>query len=86
MKKRVPTLDEFMNEAKGVPSNIEEFAKDRGCMKDIAQIARWVMKATGRGISGGTAIGKNYDTLVLDIKYQDAAIYYDTYRGIIEVY
>lgn len=75
-----------IHEAKGVPSNIEQFAKEKGCISDVAQIARWVIKATGHGITGGTAIGKYYDTLVLDIKYQDGAIYYETYEGTIKVY
>jgi hypothetical protein len=84
----IKTFEEFhsINEAKGVPSNIEKFAKERGSMPDVKQIASWIIKAGGVGISGGTAIGKGYDTLVLDIKYQDAAIYYDTYEGTIEVY
>ena len=60
-----------------IPSNIESFAKRKGCLKEIRMINRWLKKLGGR-ISGGTAIGKYYDTLVIDIKYQDSAIYLDT--------
>jgi len=71
-----------------IPSNIEKWIKQRGpeTTRDVRTIGNWVKKITGHGISGGTAIGKGYDTLVLDIKYQDAAIYYDTYEGTIKLY
>jgi len=71
-------------EAANVPSNIEKFAKERGVLRDVKQIARWAEKA-GLGIRGGTAIGKGYDTLVLDLTYQGSEIYYDTYKGTIKV-
>jgi hypothetical protein len=67
------------------PSNIEEFAKRKGCLREVRQIDRW-LKKMGKRISGGVAIGKNYDTLVLDIEYQDAAIYYDIDDGELKVY
>ena len=77
-------LPESINEGSGIPSNIEKFAKEKGVLADIKQIARWAKKA-GLGIRGGTAIGKGYDTLVLDLTYQGAEIYYDTYKGTIKV-
>jgi hypothetical protein len=49
-------------------------------------IGKWVKKLTGHEISGGVAIGKNYNTLVLDIEYEDAAIHYDTTSGDIKLY
>lgn len=67
-----------------VPSNITSFAKDRGVLADVKQIARWAEKA-GKRIYGGTAIGKGYDTLVLDLTYQGSEIYFDTYKGTIKV-
>ena len=73
-----------VDEAANVPSNIEKFAKERGVLRDVKQIARWAEKA-GLGIRGGTAIGKGYDTLVLDLTYQGAEIYFDTYKGTIKV-
>ena len=73
-----------VNEAANVPSNIEKFAKERGVLGDVKQIARWAEKA-GKRITGGTAIGKGYDTLVLDLTYQGAEVYYDTYKGTIKV-
>lgn len=71
-------------EAANVPSNIEKFAKERGVLRDVKQIARWAEKA-GLGIRGGTAIGKGYDTLVLDLTYQGSEVYFDTYTGKIKV-
>ena len=73
-----------VTEAANIPSNIEKFAKERGVLRDVKQIARWAEKA-GLGIRGGTAIGKGYDTLVLDLTYQGAEVYFDTYTGKIKV-
>ena len=56
-----------------VPSNIKEFAKRKGATSLVNKVATWAEKA-GKGIRGGTAIGKNYSTLVLDLSYQDGAI------------
>ena len=56
-----------------VPSNIKEFAKRKGATSLVNKVAGWAEKA-GKGIRGGTAIGKNYSTLVLDLSYQDGAI------------
>jgi len=76
--------ESVVDEAANVPSNIEKFAKERGVLRDVKQIARWAVKA-GKRITGGTAIGKGYDTLVLDLTYQGAEVYYDTYKGTIKV-
>jgi hypothetical protein len=76
--------ESVVTEAANVPSNIEKFAKERGVLRDVKQLARWAEKA-GLGIRGGTAIGKGYDTLVLDLTYQGAEIYFDTYTGKIKV-
>ncbi len=73
-----------IDEAAQIPSNIEKFAKERGVLRDVKQLARWAEKA-GLGIRGGTAIGKGYDTLVLDLTYNGAEIYFDTYTGKIKV-
>ena len=70
---------------KMVPSNIKEFAKRKGVLKEVNQIDRW-LKKFGKYISGGTAIGKYYDTLVMDISYQDAAIYLDTDTNKLKLY
>jgi len=56
-----------------VPSNIKKFAKDKGVTSLVNKVAAWAEKA-GKGIRGGTAVGKNYNTLVLDLGYQDGAI------------
>lgn len=77
-------LKESVNEGVRIPSNIEDFAKRKGVLRDVKQIARWVEKA-GKRIVGGGATGKGADTLVLDLTYQGAEIYYDTDRGTIQV-
>lgn len=56
-----------------VPSNIKDFAKRKGITALVNKVAGWAEKA-GKGIRGGTAVGKNYNTLVLDLNYQDGAI------------
>jgi hypothetical protein len=68
-----------------VPENIKKFAKSRGILPLVNQVARWAEKA-GKGIRGGTAIGKNYSTLILDLSYQDGAIRIDTDNDTITVY
>jgi hypothetical protein len=62
-----------LNEAAYIPSNIEEFAKRRGALPLVKTVARWAEKA-GKRINGGTAIGKGYDTLILDLTYQGSEI------------
>lgn len=76
-------FNENLNEAQ-IPSNIRKFAKERGVLRDVQQIARWAEKA-GERIVGGTAIGRGYDTLVLDLTYDGSEIYFDTDEGTIEV-
>lgn len=56
-----------------IPDNIMSFAKRKGVTEIVKQVSRWVQKA-GKRIVGGTAIGKNYNTLILDITYQGGEI------------
>jgi hypothetical protein len=56
-----------------VPSNIKEFAKRKGVSSLVNKVAGWAEKVGAR-ITGGTAIGKNYDTLILDMTYQGSEI------------
>ena len=60
-----------------VPSNIKEFAKRKGATSLVNKVAGWAEKA-GKGIRGGTAIGKDYSTLVLDMTYQGGEIRINT--------
>lgn len=69
--------EEDINEAAHIPSNIAEFAKRKGITSTVKKVATWVEKA-GKKIRGGTAIGKNYSTLILDLNYQDGAIHINT--------
>lgn len=56
---------------KSLPSNIREFIKDKPDMKKTVERANgWLHGLTGRNFCGGTAVGKHYGTLVLDIQYQ----------------
>ena len=68
-----------------VPSNIKEFAKRKGISSLVNKVAGWAEKVGAR-ITGGTAIGKNYDTLILDMGYQTADIYINVEDGTIELY
>lgn len=77
------SLDEVLNEAT-VPDNIAKFAKKKGVTHVVNQVARWAEKA-GKRIVGGTAIGKNYDTLILDLTHQGGEIYIDCNNDSVEV-
>ena len=68
-----------------VPSNIKEFAKRKGVSALVNKVAGWAEKV-GRSINGGTAIGKDYSTLILDMGYQTADIYINTEDETIELY
>jgi hypothetical protein len=76
-----------LNEAAYVPSNIMDFAKRKGSYATalVKKAASWAEKA-GKRISGGTAIGKNYDTIILDMKYQGSEIYINLNDETIELH
>ena len=73
IKKAKGEMKEGELEEAYVPSNIKEFAKRKGATSLVNKVAGWAEKA-GKGIRGGTAIGKDYSTLILDLSYQDGAI------------
>ena len=79
------TLDETMLDEAYVPDNIKKFAKQRGVSSLVNKAAGWAEKV-GKGIRGGTAIGKNYSTLILDLGYQTTDIYINTENETIELY
>jgi hypothetical protein len=60
-------------EESSVPPNVKEFAKRKFATSLVNKVAGWAKKA-GKSILGGTAIGKDYSTLILDLGYQDGAI------------
>jgi len=68
-----------------VPSNIKEFAKRKGVSSLVNKVAGWAEKV-GKGIRGGTAIGYNYSTLILDMTYQGSEIRINTNNDTIELY
>jgi hypothetical protein len=69
-----------------VPSNIAEFAKRKGVSSLVRKVAGWAEKVGAR-IAGGTAVGKNYSTLVLDLDYkQQGEIRINTDEETIELY
>lgn len=78
-------MEDEINEAAYVPDNVVKFAKKKGVSALVNKVANWAEKS-GKKIRGGTAIGKNYDTLILDLSYQDGAIYIDIPEGTIELY
>ena len=79
--------DTITNEAASVPSNIMDFAKRKGSYATslVKKAASWAEKA-GKHISGGTAIGKNYSTIVLDMNHQGAEIYINLDNETIELF
>jgi hypothetical protein len=68
-----------------VPSNIKEFAKRKGVSSLVNKVAGWAEKV-GKGIRGGTAIGMNYSTLILDMTYQGSEIRINTNNDTVELY
>jgi hypothetical protein len=84
LKEKVAQHKQGINEAY-VPSNIAEFAKRKGVMALVNTVAGWAEKV-GKRIVGGTAIGKNYDTLILDMTYQGSEIRINTEYETIKLY
>jgi hypothetical protein len=64
-----------------------DFAKNKGsyAVALVKKAATWAEKS-GKRISGGTAIGKNYSTIILDMKHQGAEIYINLDNETIELY
>jgi hypothetical protein len=67
--KRKGELEEEKLTEANVPSNIADFAKRKGVSSLVRKVAGWAEKVGAR-IAGGTAVGKNYSTLVLDLDYK----------------
>jgi hypothetical protein len=67
--KRKNELEEKKLTEVNIPSNIRDFAKRKGVLPLVNKVAKWA-EAVGARIAGGTAIGKNYSTLVLDLDYK----------------
>jgi hypothetical protein len=67
-----------------IPDNIKKFAQRKGVSNIVSQVARWAEKA-GKRVVGGTAIGKDYSTLILDLTYQGGEIRINTDTNDIEV-
>jgi hypothetical protein len=78
-------LDETTLKEAYVPDNIKSFAKRKGVSALVNKAAGWAEKV-GKRITGGTAIGKNYSTLILDMGYQTSDIYINTDDETIELY
>jgi len=78
-------VDEVKLSEAYVPLNIKEFAKRKGVSSLVNKVAGWAERIGAR-ITGGTAIGKNYNTLILDMGYQTADIYINIEDGTIELY
>lgn len=68
-----------------VPSNIKEFAKRKGVSSLVNKVAGWAEKV-GKRITGGTAIGMNYSTLILDMTYQGSEIRINTNDDTVTLY
>jgi hypothetical protein len=68
-----------------VPDNVKAYAKQRGVSSLVNKVAGWAEKV-GRKITGGTAIGKNYGTLILDMGHQTSDIYINIDNQTVELY
>lgn len=79
--------DLAITEAASVPSNVLEFAKRKGSYATalVKKAADWAEKA-GKRITNGTAIGKDYSTIILDIKHQGSEIYINLEDETIELF
>ncbi len=75
--------DENLEEAY-VPDNVKAFAKRKGVTSLVNKVAGWAEKA-GKRVVGGTAIGKNYGTLILDLTHHGSEVYIDIDEETIEV-
>jgi hypothetical protein len=84
MLNNTKSLSEENLEEAYIPDNIKKFAQRKGVTSIVNKVARWAEKV-GMGIKGGTAIGKNYDTLVLDLTYQGGEIRINCENESIEV-
>ena len=75
------------NEAARIPYNVLDFAKRKGSYATslVKKAATWAEKA-GKYISGGTAIGKDYMTIILDMKHQGSEIYINLNNETIELF
>jgi hypothetical protein len=79
------TPEKELTEA-NVPSNIKDFAKRKGVSSLVNKVAGWAEKVGAR-IAGGTAVGMNYATLVLDLDYkQQGEIRINTDNETIKLY
>ncbi len=82
---RLTELNEVELTEAYVPSNIKEFAKRKGVSSLVNKVAGWAEKV-GAGIRGGTAIGYNYSTLILDMTYQGSEIRINTDNDTVTLY
>jgi len=78
-------LDEETSSKAFVPSNIKEFAKRKGVTKLVNTVAGWA-EEVDKKIVGGVAVGRDYDTLVLDMTYQGGEIRIDCEYKTVELY
>lgn len=67
-----------------IPSNVAKFAQRKGVTDVVNQVARWAEKK-GKRIVGGTAIGKDYSTLILDLTHQGGEVRINTDTDEIEI-
>jgi hypothetical protein len=78
IKEEIQKTNESPLKKPSIPGNILAFAKKKGpwAVTLLKKAASWAHKS-GKTISGGTAIGKNYRTLVLDVTHNGGEIRID---------
>lgn len=74
-----------VGESSLLPSNIAAYAKRKGQSALVNKVAKWA-QAAGKRIGGGVAVGKYYDTLVLDLTYQGSEIDISLSSGEVRLY
>lgn len=71
-----PVLKKSFGE-KSLPSNIKEYLKGSGShiKAEATKVNGWLHSLVGRNFSGGTAIGRSYGSLVLDISHHGSEVH-----------
>jgi hypothetical protein len=68
-----------------IPANVAQFSKKKGATAIVKKVAGWAEKA-GKKIVNGRAIGKNYNTLILDLTTNGSEIYINLEDGVIKLF
>ena len=68
-----------------IPANVAQFSKKKGATAIVKKVAGWAEKS-GKKIVNGRAIGKNYNTLILDLTTDGSEIYINLEDNVIKLF